>query len=275
MVNKVYADQMNHVRKGCLTRTRQDIRTDGSRIEGSHKGWNSLQRAQPSGIVVYVQLGHDHILRRNICIATSGNKTSPFKSFEASTFGSHHIRLVNCASKLWNKLRLGQSNDSPGLLALPELKLVASGETFGLVSSEHAATFGGLLAAEEAKEEPKVEDDLLRLDADEEHAENVENERLRLLDELNIEPHLLALPLVQNSPASALNTRHANSPSSSSHHQDLNLTPAAGINAGLKRRVAEPIDLTLDEPVSKRARTDTDEVSEVSLAEYVTSYMMC
>jgi hypothetical protein len=65
-----------------------------------------------------------------------------------------------------------------GLLALSKLKLVASGETFGLVSSEHAATFGGLLTVEEAKEEPKVEDDLLRLDADEEHPENVENKHL-------------------------------------------------------------------------------------------------
>jgi hypothetical protein len=202
---------MNHVRKGCLTRTRQDIRTDGSRIEGSHKGWNSLQRAQPSGIVVYVHLGHDHVLRRNIRIATSRSKSSPFKSFEASTFGSHHIRLVNFTSKLWNKLRLGQSGGSPGLLALPELKLAATGEKFGLVSSEHAATFGGLFPAD-VKEEPKVEDDLFTLDADEEHAENIESERLRLLDELNIEPHLLVMPLVQQSPAPAPNPPHASSP---------------------------------------------------------------
>jgi hypothetical protein len=38
--------------------------------------------------------------------------------------------------------------------------------------------FDGLLTAEEVKEESKVEDDLLRLDADEEYAENVENEHL-------------------------------------------------------------------------------------------------
>jgi hypothetical protein len=57
-----------------------------------------------------------------------------------------------------------------------------------------------------------------------------------------------------------------------SHHQDLNPTPATGINAGIKHTAVEPIDLTLDVPVSKR---DTDEVSEVSLAEYVASYMMC
>jgi len=65
-----------------------------------------------------------------------------------------------------------------GLLALSKLQLVASGEIFDLVSSGHAAMFGGLLTAEETKEEPKVEDDLLRLDADEEHAENVEHEHL-------------------------------------------------------------------------------------------------
>jgi hypothetical protein len=34
------------------------------------------------------------------------------------------------------------------------------------------------------------------------------------LDELNIEPHLLTLPLVQHPPASALNAPHTNLPSS-------------------------------------------------------------
>jgi hypothetical protein len=119
---------------------------------------------------------------------------------------------VNFTSKLWNKLRLGQSSGSPGLLALPELKLAATHEKFGLVSSEHAATFGGLFPAD-VKEDPKVEDNLFTLDADEEHDENIESERLRLLDELNIDPHLLAMPLVQHSPAPALNQPRASSPS--------------------------------------------------------------
>jgi hypothetical protein len=40
---QVHDEQLHHVRKGCLVRSWQDISTDGSRIEGSHKGWNSLQ----------------------------------------------------------------------------------------------------------------------------------------------------------------------------------------------------------------------------------------
>lgn len=194
---QVYTDQMNHVRKGCLARKRQDVRSDGSRIEGSHKGWNSLQRAQPSGIAVFVALGHDHVLRRNMRIATANNKSSPFTSFDTSTYGSHHTRLVNHTSKLWNKLRLSKHGNSSGLLALPELKLVDSGERFGLVSSENAATFGGLFP-NEAKIEVKSEDTLLSLDPSEDLNQNLEDERLRVVDELGIDAQLLNLPLVQS-----------------------------------------------------------------------------
>src|SRR5258707_13202361 len=72
---QVHADQLNHVKKGCLARHRQDIASDGSRIEGSHKGWNSLQRAQPSGIEMYVALAHDFVLRRNIRVFLLHEKT--------------------------------------------------------------------------------------------------------------------------------------------------------------------------------------------------------
>ncbi|EGO20419.1 hypothetical protein SERLADRAFT_373814 [Serpula lacrymans var. lacrymans S7.9] len=56
---KVHADQLAHVKKGCLSRTRQDLRSDGSHIEGSHKGWNSLMRSFPSGIEIFTALCHD------------------------------------------------------------------------------------------------------------------------------------------------------------------------------------------------------------------------
>jgi hypothetical protein len=195
-MDQVYADQMNHVRKGCLARKRQDVRSDGSRIEGSHKGWNSLQRAQPSGIAVFVALGHDHVLRRNMRIATADNKSSPFTSFDTSTYGSHHTRLVNHTSKLWNKLRLSKHGNSSGLLALPELKLVNSGEQFGLVGSESTVSFGGLFL-NEVKTELKSEDSLLSLDSGEDLNQDLEDERLRVVDELGIDPQLLSQPLVQ------------------------------------------------------------------------------
>ncbi|KAI0685123.1 hypothetical protein BC835DRAFT_1421556 [Cytidiella melzeri] len=63
---RAHAIQMGHVRKGCLSRPRSDIWSDGSRIEGSHKGWNSLQRANPSGYQTILFLASDHVLRRNI-----------------------------------------------------------------------------------------------------------------------------------------------------------------------------------------------------------------
>ncbi|PIL31911.1 hypothetical protein GSI_06615 [Ganoderma sinense ZZ0214-1] len=59
---KVHAKQLAHVQKGCLARPRDDIATDGSRIEGSHKGWNSIMQSFPSGLEVMNALGHDHVL---------------------------------------------------------------------------------------------------------------------------------------------------------------------------------------------------------------------
>jgi hypothetical protein len=62
---QVHCEQMKHVRKGCLARPREDIPSDGSRIEGSHKAWNGIQRSFSSGLVMFRALGHDFVLRRN------------------------------------------------------------------------------------------------------------------------------------------------------------------------------------------------------------------
>jgi hypothetical protein len=172
------------------------VHSDGSCIEGSHKGWNSLQHAQPSGIIVFITLGHDHVHRRNICIATSGNKKSPFKSFDTSTFGSHHTRLVNHTAKLWNKLRLsGTNGSSTALLALPKQRVVDSNETFGLVDSEHTATFGSLFPNNEVKAKLKLEDSLIPLGDEDLDRLGIEDERLQVVDELGIDAQLLNLPL--------------------------------------------------------------------------------
>ncbi|KAH9049757.1 hypothetical protein EDB83DRAFT_2630769 [Lactarius deliciosus] len=127
---------MNHVWEGCLARERQDIHSDGSRVEGPHKGWNSLQHAQLCGLAVLVAFDHDHVLPWNIRIV-------------------HHTRLDNYTAKFWNKFRLSKHGNSPGLLALPE---VSSNETFGLVNSECTTTFRGLFS--EVNAAPKTEDPL-------------------------------------------------------------------------------------------------------------------
>ncbi|KAG2059579.1 hypothetical protein BDR06DRAFT_1066230, partial [Suillus hirtellus] len=139
----VHQEQLKHIQKGCLERSDQDIRSDGSRIEGTHKGWNSLQHAQPSGIVMLSALGHDFVLRRNIRVASSRRQMTPFVKF---THSSHHIQLSNHIARLYNGLR---EKDTRLLPLLPELPDVDSGETFGLVASDNTTTFGGLLIKEE------------------------------------------------------------------------------------------------------------------------------
>ncbi|KAF9078661.1 hypothetical protein BDP27DRAFT_1412611 [Rhodocollybia butyracea] len=146
----VHEEQMKHVRKGCLTRTRNDIRSDGSRIEGTHKGWNSLQRAQPSGLVMMTALGSDFVLRRNLRTAWSRRGNSDFRpltrTFVDETYGSHHIRLVNQYIQSFNALlsRSINKTENGKIAQLPALRLIHSGEKFGLVCSEHPLTFGGL-----------------------------------------------------------------------------------------------------------------------------------
>ena len=249
--NKVYADQMNHVRKGCLARKRQDIRSDGSRVEGSHKGWNSLQRAQPSGLVVFIALGHDHVLRRNIRIVTAGDKSSPFNSFDTSTFGSHHIRLVNYTAKLWNRLRLSRSGSSLALLALPEMTAVSSSETFGLVNSECATTFAGPFSEVEA--EPKLEDSgLLTLGPDSGDLDaNLEDERSRVVDEFGIDARSFNLPMARAMAGPPSPQLGIAGPSLAVHTE--------GSHIPLKRRATECIDSTREGPVGagKRPRTTT------------------
>ncbi|KAG2033048.1 hypothetical protein BDR03DRAFT_985296 [Suillus americanus] len=60
---KVHQEQLKHVHNGCLKRNIKGIRANGSQIDGFHKGWNSLQHAQPSGIIMLSALGHDFVLR--------------------------------------------------------------------------------------------------------------------------------------------------------------------------------------------------------------------
>jgi hypothetical protein len=127
---------MKHIQKGCLVRTRDDVRSDGSRIEGSHKGWNSLQRSFCSGLVMMNAQGHDHVLRRNIRIASADNHNFHVDPFIVSGHGSHHLTLVNSCARLWNAY---VTRHHVGLgLSSPEFPDIPSGEHFGLVFSKSA-----------------------------------------------------------------------------------------------------------------------------------------
>ncbi|KAG1743758.1 uncharacterized protein EDB91DRAFT_1051073, partial [Suillus paluster] len=173
---KVHEEQLKHVQKGCLERQRQDIRTDGSRVEGSHKGWNSLQRVHTSGIVTFTGLCHDFVLRRNIRVSFLRARKS---DFVASTHGSHHIHLIDRIAKQFNNLRLEEKTTST--CCLPELIQTTSEEHFGLVKSSFASTFGGLLDALSGEGNDAV--DLA-----------LQSARSEILEELNIDPQLLSQP---------------------------------------------------------------------------------
>ncbi|RDB21084.1 hypothetical protein Hypma_011838 [Hypsizygus marmoreus] len=178
---KVHSDQLGHVRKGCLARPRQDIASDGSRIEGSHKGWNSLQKSQPSGIEVFSGLGHDFVLRRNLRVATSHGKKA--SAFAILMHGSHHTHLVNHVAVLFNRLLTREKNQT--LRPRPVLPTIASGEIFGLVPSSHTETFGGLVTI---KEEPENQDLLDVID------NSSYFDASSAIQHMNIDPMLLRMP---------------------------------------------------------------------------------
>ncbi|KAF8134715.1 hypothetical protein K438DRAFT_1475158, partial [Mycena galopus ATCC 62051] len=181
----IHAAQIQHVRKGCLARPREDIASDGSQIEGSHKGWNGIQRSFASGLEMQTALGHDFVLRRNIRTGLDGKYKSS-DTFLKSTFGSHHIALVDHTAATWNDLihALGDP-----YLPLPQLRDVSSGEKFGLPRSTHRRnavtdSFGGLFTI---KQEPELDgDEVQQLDPEQQE---------ELLRELNLDPALFLRPL--------------------------------------------------------------------------------
>ncbi|KAJ7165980.1 hypothetical protein C8R46DRAFT_1219750 [Mycena filopes] len=184
-IHNIHAAQMQHVRKGCLHRENQDLPSDGSRIEGSHKGWNSLQRSFASGLEMQTALGHDFVLRRNIRVGLNGKARAP-KPFIKSTHGSHHIALVDYTAMMWNSmLNTAGGSSTSSLQSLPRLANTESGETFGLVNSPHTESFGGLFTI---KQEPEEDEDFVK----ELHPEEQED----LARELGLDPALFNKPLI-------------------------------------------------------------------------------
>ncbi|KAF8997455.1 hypothetical protein BDZ89DRAFT_913523, partial [Hymenopellis radicata] len=180
---KVHSDQLEHARKGCLTRSRQDVLSDGARIEGSHKGWNSIMRAMPCGLGMFIALSSDFVLRRNVRVGRS-------RFISVAAHGSHHVRLVNYIASRFNTLAsmMRTENSKTVLAPLPTLPKVVTSETFGIVSSAHVQTYETFMPNLKAE---ASEDDLLILTA-------LENEDLdtpeMAAQHLNIDPALLLIP---------------------------------------------------------------------------------
>lgn len=169
-------------------RVRQDLPADGSRIEGSHKGWNSIMRTHASGLENMLFLCRDFVLRRNIRIATRSEANRLLRPFAASTFGSHHVSFVDFNNRFWNSLITGGRGVPKGKTypLAPVLEDIASNETFGLVNSASAATFGGLFEVKE-EEEDVLDADVLHL-----HDDLSEDE---VVEMMSIDPLLRHRPL--------------------------------------------------------------------------------
>lgn len=192
-IQQVHLDQLAHVRKGCLARIREDISTDGSRIETSHKQWNLLMRCQASGLANMLHLGYDFTHRRNSRLGQRNDDMRARRPFLSSGHGSHHTALTNHANHIWNevidttrRLYVNNKKATLGLVKLPSLPDVKSDETFGVVHSTHAETFGGLYTIKEEDEDV----DAIQLRLVEEDAD--------VLQDLKIDPSLLQLPLEQS-----------------------------------------------------------------------------
>lgn len=131
-------------------------------------------------------LSHDLVLRRNHRVdLDSGSPTA----FALSTYGSHHIRLVDRIAYLWNTIRQNTTHAHLfiGLQDTPRFRTVDSGESFGIVRSQFVEGYQYLVDVKE--EEP---DNLLDLSA---QPADVAQQPLR---SMNIDPALLSQPLVSS-----------------------------------------------------------------------------
>lgn len=186
--NQIHADQMRHVRKGCLTRPQQDLAVDGSRIESAHKAWNLLQRSFASGIETFSSLSHDFVLRRSIRLTSVRDNTN---AFAQSTQGSHHIGVTQHIAILWNRILEKDKKRSTNLNPLPELPQINSSEFFGLGESKHVETFGGLMDVDAEHKEVEIQSADVN--------EPSEADLSAYLQSLDINPDLCRIPLENSS----------------------------------------------------------------------------
>ena len=112
--------------------------------------------------------------------------------FTLSTFGSHHIHLVNTTVRLWNTLlepaNRNQKCPPVDLLPAPVLQPANSNETFGLVWANKDVTMYHSFVM--LKEEPK--DALINLSAED------PEEAKQIVWLLGLDPSLLNQPLRQD-----------------------------------------------------------------------------
>jgi len=115
---------------------------------------------------MYSALAHDFVLRRNIRVFLSHEKTRKQPSstdlLVSFSSGSHHISLLGHLAICFNSLldKEPQNVRVTTLSPLPVFQDVDTDEVFGLVRSEHTESFGGLLVIKEEVKE--MEDQVLQ-----------------------------------------------------------------------------------------------------------------
>lgn len=183
---------------------------DGSRIEGSHKAWNSLQRSHSSGIEVYIALAFDFFLRRNIRIGWSRVESERrginCYEFVASTYSSHHVQLVNYTANLFNSLldKDPANTEKYRISRYPTLPKVNIQESMGLVESAHTITFGGLVKVQPVPPTSDMPVDTSNTYMLEDIEEQIsEMDQGQLIRSLNVDEHMLNAPLVPQTGATA------------------------------------------------------------------------
>jgi hypothetical protein len=146
-------------------------------------------RSFSSGLEVFIALGYDFVLRRNVRVALNLENPPPFVQ---STHGSHHVRLVSHVASLWNELAKKHNSrvTHPTLTLRATLPSLLSEELFGLVPSEYSSTFAGLL--EPKSESVDLAENLLGM-AEEEIDMGV------VAAEMDISPGLFLLPHASSS----------------------------------------------------------------------------
>lgn len=176
-------------------------------------------------------LSHDLVLRRNHRIDLESDSPTPFA---LTTHGSHHIRLIDHASRIWNALLREASHPKyaqlfAGLQEAPVFHSVNSGEVFGIVQSQFAVGYQYMV---DIKREDL--DDLLDLSA------QPEDSARRILASINIDPALLLQPLP--TPASTIDGSASMFPSAryGTQADDLHIATKGQASAG-----PEPADISV------------------------------
>ncbi|KAG8938303.1 hypothetical protein FRC04_009122 [Tulasnella sp. 424] len=214
-VDAVHEMGMKHIWKGCLERCVEDVRSDGSRIENTNRGWNGIARAIPGGLEGFLNQAHDWVLRRNIRLASSSKAATSIGNFVSTTFGSHHISLVSESTQLWNKIIEHKQLPYP---LLATLRFADIDERFGLVHPIDG-TFG-VRSTEDIDyigfEKTLLLEDIIKQEYDDTHQslEDVESQ-VDTVGSLQ-QSHALSQPSVLTQPATLDQPKRSRSP------EDLN-----------------------------------------------------